>query len=207
MESVLKEVERFADRAHGDQLRKYSAERYIVHPIRVMQICREYTGDIAVLCAALLHDVIEDTYITKQTLGEFLGTILSGSDARRTLQLVEELTDVYVKKDYPMWNRRKRKAREAERIKNTSRDAQTIKYADIIDNCPELTENDPDFAERFLKECRQLLTKMQRGNRDLHQRAVTTVNDCLERLREKKEATIKSKSNSPNETNQITNSV
>lgn len=190
MEEILKQVEQFADRAHGSQLRKYSPERYIVHPIRVMEICRTYTNDITVLCAALLHDVIEDTPITKQSLGEFLRSILNGSNARRTVQLVEELTDIYVKKDYPSWNRRKRKTKEAERIKNTSDDAQTIKYADIIDNCPELTNNDPEFAERFLKECRQLLTKMQRGNRELHQRAFKTVNDCLQRLREKKETNL-----------------
>ncbi len=190
MEEVLKQVEQYADRAHGDQRRKYSPERYIVHPVRVMKICRDYTNDIAVLCAALLHDVIEDTNVNKQSLGEFLRSVLHDSNARRTLQLVEELTDVYVKKDYPSWNRRKRKTKEAERIKNTSRDAQTIKYADIIDNCPELTDNDPDFAERFLKECRQLLTKMQRGNRELHQRAFKTVNDCLERLREKKKTNV-----------------
>ena len=37
MEEVLKQVEQYADRAHSDQRRKYSPERYIVHPVRVMK--------------------------------------------------------------------------------------------------------------------------------------------------------------------------
>lgn len=190
MDEILRQVQDYADRAHGDQLRKFSPERYIVHPIRVMEICREYTNDLTVLCAALLHDVIEDTAISKESLEQFLFSLLTPTDAHRTSQLVEELTDVYIKKDFPSWNRRKRKGKEAERIKNTSSDAQTIKYADIIDNCPELTENDPKFAERFLKECKHLLTNMQRGNRQLQQRAFKTVNHCLERLRENKKTNL-----------------
>lgn len=57
MEEVLEQIRDFADKAHGEQMRKYTPERYIVHPVRVMKICREYTDDITVLAAALLHDV------------------------------------------------------------------------------------------------------------------------------------------------------
>lgn len=181
---MLEQITQYTDQAHGEQTRKYSPERYIVHPVRVMQICREYTTDISVLSAALLHDVLEDTAVTKEDLNEFLHTVLNPSDASKTLQLVIELTDVYVKKAFPSWNRRKRKMKEAERIKHTSKDAQTIKYADIIDNCPEMTEKDPEFAERFLRECRSLLTKMKKGEKDLYLRAVSTVHNCLMRLRE-----------------------
>jgi (p)ppGpp synthase/HD superfamily hydrolase len=184
MEKVLKQIEQYADKAHGQQTRKYSPERYIVHPVRVMEMCRVYTEDISVLSAALLHDVLEDTNISKETLGDFLNTILNAEEASRTLQLVEELTDVYIKKDFPLWNRRKRKMKEAERIENTSKDSQTIKYADIIDNCPEITEKDPEFAVRFLRECRLLLKRMKKGNKDLYLKAVKTVNDCLEKLKE-----------------------
>jgi (p)ppGpp synthase/HD superfamily hydrolase len=183
MEEALKQVEQYADQAHGKQRRKYSPERYIVHPVRVMEICREYTTDISVLSAALLHDVLEDTDTTRETLGDFLHSILNPTAATRTLQLVDELTDVYIKKDYPSWNRRKRKMKEAERIQNTSEDSQTIKYADIIDNCPEITEKDPEFAAKFLRECRLLLTKMKKGNKDLYMKSVKTVEDCLGQLR------------------------
>jgi len=61
MDKVLEQVKDFADKAHGDQLRKYTPDRYIVHPMRVMLICQEYTDDSQILAAALLHDVLEDT--------------------------------------------------------------------------------------------------------------------------------------------------
>jgi guanosine-3',5'-bis(diphosphate) 3'-pyrophosphohydrolase len=91
------------------------------------------------------------------------------------------LTDVYIKAEYPKWNRRKRKDKEAARLANTSAEAQTVKYADIIDNAPEIAEKDPDFAKRFLPEYRALLRKITRGNAELHAIAVETVNSHLEK--------------------------
>lgn len=187
MEPILECVKEFADKAHGDQTRKYSPDRYIVHPMRVMMICREHTSKISVLCAAILHDVLEDTSITGEALGQFLSSILPAPDAAQTLQLVVELTDVYVKERFPTWNRRKRKQKEVERMRHASVDAQTIKYADIMDNCPEITANDPDFAERYLIECRHLLGKMRNGNQSLHRQALNIVNSCILELKNKKD--------------------
>lgn len=183
MVDVLEQIRQYADDAHGEQTRKYSDERYIVHPVRVMEICRSYTQDITVLAAALLHDILEDTAVTKEMLWDFLNHVFTPDQAKKTFLLVEELTDIYVKKAYPSWNRRKRKMKEADRMKLSSIDAQTIKYADIIDNCPEITEKDPEFAERFLRECRSLLRKIKKGDQDLYRRAITTVNNCLVRLK------------------------
>ena len=39
--------------------------RYIVHPAEVMEICSQYTNDITILAAALLHDVLEDIPVTR----------------------------------------------------------------------------------------------------------------------------------------------
>ena len=100
MEDVLKQVRDFADKAHGDQMRKYSPERYIVHPVRVMNLCREYADSLPVLAAALLHDVLEDTPVTKKELQHFLEEVMEQHMALETLALVVELTDVFIKKDY-----------------------------------------------------------------------------------------------------------
>ncbi|HYH57162.1 MAG TPA: HD domain-containing protein, partial [Anseongella sp.] len=72
MEETLDEIKDFAGRAHRAQKRKYAGEPYIVHPVRVMEICREYTDDIPLLAAALLHDVLEDTAVRKAEMREFL---------------------------------------------------------------------------------------------------------------------------------------
>ncbi|HYF31181.1 MAG TPA: HD domain-containing protein [Chitinophagaceae bacterium] len=176
MDPTLQQVRDFADAAHGEQMRKYSDDRYIVHPERVMQLCSKITNDAAVLSAALLHDVLEDTEVTAQELDEFLLTLLPPADAARTVQYVKELTDIYTKKNYPQWNRRKRRSKEAERLEKASPEAQTIKYADIIDNCPEIAREDPDFADRYISECRELLRKMTKGNEQLRLEAMDAVN-------------------------------
>jgi (p)ppGpp synthase/HD superfamily hydrolase len=182
MEDILKKITDFADQAHGEQTRKFTPERYIVHPIRVMEICRKYTNDIAVLAAALLHDVLEDTPVTKENIHDFLVKVMDKEDAIKTVTLVEELTDIYIKSDYPQWNRRKRKAKEAERLGKTSADSQTVKYADIIDNSSEIVNHKTSFAHVYLYESRALLRKMTQGDYTLYQRALETVDKCIEQL-------------------------
>jgi len=181
MTEILKQVREFADKAHGNQTRKYTPERYIVHPVRVMEICRQYTTSVPVLSAALLHDVLEDTSVTKGEIYDFLSTIMSKEDALQTIELVVELTDVYIKKAYPQWNRKTRKEKESNRIALTSPDAQTIKYADIIDNSKEIVQYDEDFGPKFLMECRNLLKRMNKGNPELYKLAIETVEQNLRR--------------------------
>jgi (p)ppGpp synthase/HD superfamily hydrolase len=182
MHSVLKKITDFATKAHGDQTRKYTPDPYIVHPIRVMKICEHFTNDITVLSAAILHDVLEDTPVTKEEMHSFLKSVMTEQEARKTLQLVVELTDVYIKKDYPQWNRRKRKSLEQDRMEKTSPDAQTIKYADIIDNCAEIINHDRSFGRVFLHECKTLLRRMTKGDPDLYHKAIETIDSNLKKL-------------------------
>jgi (p)ppGpp synthase/HD superfamily hydrolase len=181
-DAILDEVKDFADKAHGNQMRRYTPERYIVHPVRVMKTCRAYTSDISILSAALLHDVLEDTPVKKEALLAFLLKLLSEVEAIKTVQLVEELTDVYIKENYPYWNRKKRKIKEAERLEKTSAAAQTIKYADIIDNAPEVTEKEPVFAKKFIPEYKALLKRITKGNPILYEKAKEVVNNCMAKL-------------------------
>jgi guanosine-3',5'-bis(diphosphate) 3'-pyrophosphohydrolase len=175
VEDVLEKVKIFADQAHADQMRKYTADRYIVHPERVMLICREYTPDLAVQAAALLHDVLEDTPVSKVSIQRFLQTVMPPADADRTLHLVVELTDVYIKSAYPHLNRKSRKELETKRLSETSPDAQTIKYADLIDNGYDIVQHDPHFGRKYLMEASQLLSAMTRGNPQLRDRAIMTI--------------------------------
>jgi (p)ppGpp synthase/HD superfamily hydrolase len=186
MDEILKKIIDFADKAHGTQTRKYTPERYIVHPVRVMELCKKYTDDIAILAAAILHDVLEDTPVTAKELHIFLETVMNSKDASRTVKLVKELTDEYVKEAYPQWNRRKRKSMEVERLLKTSADSQTIKYADIYDNCLEIVKHDRHFANVFLSECKNILTKLDKGEAHLWQKAKDVVEDGIRQLKEKK---------------------
>ncbi len=183
MEEILNKVRQFADNAHGSQMRKYTPERYIVHPIRVMETCRNYDNSLPVLAAALLHDVLEDTPVASKEMLEFLREVMSEAEAQETLSIVIDLTDVYVKADYPQWNRRLRKAKEQERIAATSPKSQTIKYADIIDNTNEITSHDPNFAPRFLSECYANLKVANKGNPELYAIALSKVEGKLKELK------------------------
>ena len=76
-----------ACRLHGNDTRDDGKTPYAVHPLRVMEYLRRLTGerDENVLCAALLHDTIEDTGIDFDTLAEEFGEDVAS--------LVAELTN------------------------------------------------------------------------------------------------------------------
>ncbi|HEX7904624.1 MAG TPA: HD domain-containing protein [Chitinophagaceae bacterium] len=178
---ILEQVKQFAEKAHGDQQRKFEPEPYSVHLVRVMNLTKEYVHEIPVLAAALLHDVLEDTPVSSGQINDFLIPLMGEKDTRRTLKLVTELTDVYVKDNYPQWNRRKRKQKEAERLSRVSSAGQTIKYADIIDNSTTIAKAEDDFAKVYLMECRALLKEMKNGDPQLYKRAINTVDHCMEK--------------------------
>ena len=54
----------FAAKAHRGQVRKGTSTPYIVHPMEAAAIVATITNDPAVIAAAVLHDVIEDTDYT-----------------------------------------------------------------------------------------------------------------------------------------------
>ena len=186
MDEILEKVEVFARDAHGEQRRKFVDEPFLNHPVRVMKLCGEYTDDLNILCAALLHDVLEDTEISKANLMQFLESISGRECACQIIKLVEELTDIYSKKNYPKLNRRQRKTKEAKRLSLASSASQTIKYADIIDNSTDILNAEPDFARLFLYECSNLLKVMSSGNAYLRQKAIETVGTCIEKQKQSK---------------------
>jgi len=152
----------FANSAHRGQKRKYTGEDYIEHPIAVALAVREqFPHDSSMVCAALLHDVLEDTDVDHAQLRAFLHRTCNSLAAERILQLVVELTDVYTNEDFEYLNRAQRKRREAERLSSASHEAQCIKRADIADNSLSINEHDPKFAKVFNSEKAFLLSLMQ----------------------------------------------
>ena len=63
---------RLAEKAHGGQQRQ-SGEPYISHPLAVAEILVGLGMDSDCICAALLHDVVEDTDITLEVLQKKFG--------------------------------------------------------------------------------------------------------------------------------------
>ena len=128
----------FAENAHRNQIRKYTGLPYLGHVIAVSGIVEAHGGDENQIIAALLHDTVEDTDVTLESVRANFGDDVA--------KLVEELTNVYQKADYPHLSRAARKALEAERLGKISARAQTIKYADFLNNGEDILAQDPHFA-------------------------------------------------------------
>ena len=60
---IIQKAYNYALEKHGTQLRK-SGEPYIIHPTNVAYTIAELGLDEQTICAALLHDVVEDTNVT-----------------------------------------------------------------------------------------------------------------------------------------------
>lgn len=136
----------FAAVCHKDQKRKYYGEPYIVHPVRVASrvIMLDYATE-PMVCAAYLHDVIEDCNITYETLVEEFNI--------ETASLVRDLTNQAPKKGL---NREQRKLMDFERLAKTPRECRAIKLIDRIDNVQDMDWNDP-FCKLYFKETTDLL--------------------------------------------------
>lgn len=72
----IEDAYRYAEKAHYGQYRK-SGEPYIIHPLLVAVLVATLTGEKAMVLAALLHDVVEDTDCTVEMIEERFGKDVS----------------------------------------------------------------------------------------------------------------------------------
>lgn len=122
----------FAARKHRDQRRKDAeSSPYINHPLELARVLSEMGGvsDVATLCAALLHDTIEDTATSEHELAQSFGPEIAA--------LVSEVTD---DKSLP---KVERKSRQVEHAATISDKAKRIKLADKICNLTDVACSPP----------------------------------------------------------------
>lgn len=122
----------FAAERHRDQRRKDPASTpYINHPIALMRVlCLEaQIQDPLVLCAALLHDTVEDTGTTPQEIEARFG--------RAIREVVLELTD-----DKRL-SKAERKRRQVLHAPHASEPARLVKLADKICNLRDVAASPP----------------------------------------------------------------
>lgn len=166
---------------HGEQKRKYTGEPYWNHVYSVAEIVSEY--DVEGIEVALCHDLFEDTDCDFSKLHKEL--VIIGYNARESYQIckkVSELTDIYIHEFYPHWNRKTRKQKEAERLGGVSSLAQTVKYADLIDNTKSIVEYDKDFAKVYLSEKSVLLDEMLDGDSELYDIACNSLHKASKEI-------------------------
>ena len=122
----------FAADKHRNQRRKDAeGSPYINHPIELAKILAIEGGveDMRVLCAAVLHDTIEDTQTSYDELAKAFG--------REVADVVLEVTD---NKSLPKAERKQLQIDHAPRL---SREAKLVKLADKIANLRDVSEHPP----------------------------------------------------------------
>ncbi len=94
----------FAAKAHEGQTRS-SGQPYIIHPLEVAHILLELGMDTDTICAALLHDVVEDTDATSEELQKRFGR-----DVAMLVEGVTKLTKI------PIFNKEQQQAENVRKI-------------------------------------------------------------------------------------------
>ena len=161
----------FAMGAHGalNQVRKHSGIPYHHHPEQVRELIEQHVQGhtYSMLKAASLHDVVEDTGVTIETIREHFGDSVA--------RLVEGLTN----KSHPdHMNRETRKYLDCARLKMEGPMVKTIKLADIICNMRDIVKEDPKFAVVFMAEKRKMLDEaLREGDEGLWKMADGILND------------------------------
>lgn len=152
---------RYCISAHEGQVRRYTGEPYWYHPIAVATLLLERADpanvDTHMVCAAHLHDVVEDTDHTIQDIrADFNGDIA---------ELVEWLTDTSRPEDGV---RKVRKKIDRDRLAEAPARAQTIKLAGLIHNSHPIITNSPKFAKVYIAEVELLLKVLTKGDVTLY---------------------------------------
>lgn len=150
----------FSKKAHENQKRKYTGEPYFNHCEEVALLVASVGGTLEMICAAYLHDTVEDTSVSLEEISHQFGAEIA--------TLVDFLTDVSKPSD---GNRLIRKKIDREHISKASPDAKTVKLADLISNSWSIVKHDPDFSKIYLREKKLLLEVLKDGNKELFEKA------------------------------------
>lgn len=172
------ELFQFVKECHGDQKRKYSGEPYYNHLYRVAETVSRLPYSMLYIEIALCHDLFEDTECQNYTLRESLISMnYSSEDANFICRGVKYLTDVYTNEAYPDKNRDTRKIEECIRLGEIPYYAQSIKYADLIDNSESIVSDGKGFAKIYMNEKRHILSVMKNGDFDLYMQCCAIVHN------------------------------
>ena len=176
---------RIADRAHSGQFRK-SGEPYISHPLSVALILAELKLDYLCIVAAILHDCIEDTSVTKDDVkNEF------GEQVAHIVEGVSKLTNL------EFTSSSQKQAKNFQKlILAMSKDMRVmiIKLADRLHNMRTLDSMSGDKRIQKAKETSELHAPIAR-RLGLHSIRVELDDLCFKALHPRKHLIIKRKIN------------
>ena len=161
----------FAADKHKNQRRKDAgASPYINHPIALANVLANEGGiaNLDVLCAAILHDTIEDTETSEAELLEYFGNQITS--------IVLEVTD---DKCLP---KEERKRLQVEHASQISHEAKLVKLADKISNLRDILASPPaDWSNDRKREYFEWAREVRNGLRGSNHKLEKILDELIER--------------------------
>ena len=166
---LLERCYRFAQEAHEGQKRK-SGEPYFTHCVKTAEILAELRMDTHTICAGLLHDMLEDTSITREKL-----QVHFGSDIAKLIEGVTKIGQYRPSVGAPTTGTpitvedRAHRKRQAETYRKlllaTAEDIRVIliKLADRLHNMETLEYLTSEKRQRIAKETLEVYAPIARG--------------------------------------------
>lgn len=155
---IVDDAMEFAAKAHEGQFRKGTRRPYIVHPIEVADIVSTMTKDEEVICAAVLHDTIEDCSgitwdVLKLRFGGRVADMVAQESEDKSLSWME------------------RKSSTISRLKTAPLEVQMIGLADKLSNMRDIDRDYPVHGDalwsRFRMQSKSALAWYYKGIRDV----------------------------------------
>lgn len=134
MEQIVERARELADAKHGGMhIPDKALTPMMEHISEVATLVESHGGSSEMIAAAWLHDVVEDTDVTLEQVGEWFGPSVRS--------LVDGLTDPEGFAAKPL---EERKRLQAERIRGLSDDVKRIKLCDQLSNVRRVLDRPPD---------------------------------------------------------------
>ena len=145
---TLSKAYKFAVKAHADQ-KRHSGDPYVIHPVAVADILTELKLDSATIATGLLHDTIEDTHATYNTIVKEFG--------KEVADLVDGVTKISVLENQANSSTKAENFRKL--ILATSKDIRVllVKLADRLHNMRTIDAiENKEKKERIAKETMEI---------------------------------------------------
>ncbi|MBP5453681.1 MAG: bifunctional (p)ppGpp synthetase/guanosine-3',5'-bis(diphosphate) 3'-pyrophosphohydrolase [Lachnospiraceae bacterium] len=159
--SMIEKAYKTADEAHHGQVRK-SGEPYIIHPLYVAIILADLELDKETICAGILHDVVEDTILTKEEIEKEFGSdvalLVDGVTKLKQFQISNEDEDPDATIQKIISKDKEKLELQAENLRKMflamAKDIRVIviKLADRLHNMRTLDHMPPEKQQRIARE-------------------------------------------------------
>lgn len=162
-QELIIEALNLATFAHKGQTRKFNQDSYLCHLIEVVNILK-YVGicDYTTLASALLHDVIEDTFLTEELLSQEL-ELHSGAEDKLAQTTRQSIVKVVLElSDNKTIEKAMRHSELLSKLKSMSECALNIKLADLLSNMMAKPSHWDEYATaKYYRKCEQIISHIE----------------------------------------------